>query len=148
MFERQMTLTTAHIDNQLYFSDACSLCWSIFFSKTVCSVTGLGPIKKIYETYHQHSMHHFAKIQTNCNSCSKHSPPFCKCWVTKPTFGKFSFAQNIRTTKVSLHCFHAKVRNISKFKCYMRDILIQTSHTIARTCSWPRGENAYRVLIR
>jgi len=49
--------------------------------------------------------------------------------------------------KVSWRCFYTKVRNISKFKCYMRDILIQTSHTIDPTCNWWRGGNAYRVLI-
>jgi len=30
----------------------------------------------------------------------------------------------------------------------MNDTLIQTGHTTASTCNWPRGENANRVLIR
>ena len=47
-------------------------------------------------------------------------------------YWKFSIVQNKRTTKVSWRCFYTKVRNISKFKCYTRDILIQ---------NWPHHRN-------
>ena len=62
--------------------------------------------------------------------------------------GKFSIVQNKRTTKVSWRCFYTKLQNISKFKCYISDTLIQTTLTVASTCNWPRGGNANRVLIR
>jgi len=35
-----------------------------------------------------------------------------------------------------------------RFKCFMHDTLIQTSHTFASTCDWPCGGNVYRVLNR
>jgi len=49
-----------------------------FFSKTVCNVTGLGSIKKSYETHRHRTIHHFAKRQTSYNFCSRHSLPFCQ----------------------------------------------------------------------
>jgi len=56
--------------------------------------------------------------------------------------GKFSIVQNKRTMKVSKRCFYTKVWKVSKFKCYMSDILIQSRHTIAPTCNWWRGGNS------
>jgi len=81
MFQGQMTLTTAHAVNELHLSDTSSRRWTIFL-KTVCKATGLGSMKKTYETYRQRTMHLFAKTQTSHNCCSRHSLPFCKFSVT------------------------------------------------------------------
>jgi len=106
-----------------------------YFSKTVCNVTGLGSIKKL--------MKHIAN--TLCTILQKHKLaitvaasihfPFGSFQQQQLTCGNFSFVQNKRTTEVSWRCFYTKVQNISKFKCYMSDTLIQTGHTIASTCN-------------
>jgi len=101
--------------------------------------------KKTYETYRQCIIHHFAKTQISYNSCSKHSLTFASFQQLTPR--NFSFVQNKRSMKVSWRCFHTKVQNISKFKCYMSDTLIQTGHTIASTCNWLCGGSASPVLI-
>ena len=44
-----------------------------------------------------------------------------------------------------LRLLSKKVRTTSKLKCCIRYILAQTSHTIAPTCNWLRGQNVYRV---
>ena len=80
---------------------------------------------KTCETYRQRTTHLFTKTQTSHNCCSKHSLPFCKFSVTLLNSGKFSFVQNKLTMKVSWRCFYTKVRNISKFRCYTRDIFIK-----------------------
>jgi len=68
-------------------------------------------------------MHHSAKTRTSYNSCNNHSLPCRKFSVTTTNPRNFSFVQNKRSTNASCCCFYAKVRNLSKFKCYMRDTL-------------------------
>jgi len=46
MFQRQMTLATAHVDNELLLYHTSSLRRTIF-SKTEYNVTGLGSIKTV-----------------------------------------------------------------------------------------------------
>jgi len=62
MFQRQMPLTTAHVDNKLHLSDTCSLCWSNFLKNCMqCHRS------RIYKNLWNISPTHYASFCENTN---------------------------------------------------------------------------------
>ena len=147
MFQRQMALTTARVDNYPALPDTCSLCWSNSFFKNCMQYNR----SWIYKYLWNISPTHYASF------CEKTNQSKLLQDVFTPLLQVFS---NNNWPVDSFHLFKinepwnfrhvAFVRKYETFQSSNAARAIfwsKTSHIIASTCNWLRDGNASPVLI-